>query len=55
MLGHFDLPDSFVEGVVPPVVRELLGRVVAHPGRVELEMRPDGFGDTLVGLSQTRS
>ena len=51
LLSNFDLADGFVKSVIPPVVRELLGRVVAHSGCVELEVGPDWLGDTLTALS----
>ena len=36
LLHHLDIAGSFVEGVVPPVIGELLGGIVAHAGRVKL-------------------
>jgi hypothetical protein len=49
---HLDLSGGFVESGVPPVVGELFGRVVAHAGGVELQVRADGFGYALVRLAK---
>lgn len=55
LMSNLNLSGDFVEGVVPPVVRELLGGIVAHSARVELQVGSNRFGDALIGLAEARA
>ena len=52
LLQNLNVSGRLVERVVPPMIGELLGRVVAHAARVKLQVRTNRFRDSLIRFSE---